>query len=73
MDTLNYCTAYLFHSFQDFSNVLDAVLILAAGSVETPQFEEQFNQFREMLFNTTEITLDVVARFDILGFVDRVS
>ena len=73
VDTLNYCTSYLFYSLQDFSDVLDAVLLLAAGHVETPEFEFYFNQYREEVFTTTQITVDAFRTLDILGLVNTVS
>ena len=72
MDTLVYCTALLSQSLQDFSNVLDAVMILAAGFVNSNEFELFFNQFRNELISTVANSLDIVSTLDVVEFVNTV-
>ena len=72
MDTLVYCTALLSQSLQDFSNVLDAVMILAAGFVNSNEFELFFNQFRSELISTVVNSLDIVSTLDVVEFVNTV-
>ena len=67
-----YCTALLSQSLQDFSDVLDAVALLAVGYVNSDEFEMFFNEFRNELISTVNSSLGIFSNFDIVEFVNMV-
>ena len=67
-----YCTALLSQSLQDFSDVLDAVALLAVGHVNSDEFEMFFNEFRNELISTVNSSLEIFSTFDIVEFVNTV-
>ncbi|KAI6654278.1 G-protein coupled receptor [Oopsacas minuta] len=71
-DTLVYCTAILAQSLQDFSDVLDSVVILTVGYINSEQFEYEFNSLRDDLLFVIEGTLDSISSFDVITFVNEV-
>ena len=71
-DTLVYCTALLSQSLQDFSDVLDAMALLAVGYVNSDEFEMFFNEFRNELISTVNSSLEIFSTFDIVEFVNTV-
>ncbi|KAI6654279.1 hypothetical protein LOD99_678 [Oopsacas minuta] len=70
-DTLVYCTAILAQSLQDFSDVLDSVVILTGGYINSEQFEYEFNSLRDDLLFVIEGTLDSISSFDVITFVNE--
>ena len=67
-----YCTALLSQSLQDFSDVLDAVALLAVGYVNSDEFEMFLNEFRNELISTVNSSLEIFSNFDIVEFVNTV-
>ena len=67
-----YCIALLSQSLQDFSDVLDAVAILAVGYVNSDEFEMYFNQIRNELISTVNSSIAVFVEFNIVEFVNMV-
>ena len=71
-ETLEYCTAILSQSLQDLSDVLDSVMILTAGYINSQQFETEFYQIRQTVLYVVENSLMIVSNFDINSFVNQV-
>ena len=71
-ETLEYCTAVLSQSLQDLSDVLDSVMILTVGYINSEQFETEFYQIRQTVLYVVENSLMIVSNFDINSFVNQV-
>ena len=71
-ETLEYCTAVLSQSVQDLSDVLDSVVILTVGYINSQQFETEFYQIRQTVLYVVENSLMIVSNFDINSFVTQV-
>ena len=71
-ETLEYCTALLSQSLPDLSDVLDSVVILTVGYLNSDQFEIEYNQIRDTVLYVVNDTLTTVSDFDIIGFVNQV-
>ena len=71
-ETLEYCTAILSQSLQDLSDVLDSVVILTVGYINSQQFETEFYQIRQTVLYVVENSLITVSNFDVLGLINQV-
>ena len=71
-ETLEYCTALLSLSLQDLSDVLDSVVILTAGYLNSDQFEIEFNEIRDTVLYVVNSSLTTISDFDVIDFVNQV-
>ena len=71
-ETLEYCTALLSLSLQDLSDVLDSVVILTVGYLNSDQFEIEFNQIRDTVLYVVNSSLTTISDFDVIDFVNQV-
>ena len=70
--TLEYCTAVLSQSLQDLSDVLDSVVILTVGYINTYQFEMEFYQIRQTVLSVVESSLESFNESDVISLVNQV-
>ena len=71
-ETLEYCTALLSLSLQDLSDVLDSVVILTVGYLNSDQFEIEFNEIRDTVLYVVNSSLTTISDFDVIDFVNQV-
>ena len=72
-DTLSYCTALLFQSLEDFSDVLDAASLLVFEEVKSSEFEQKYNELIGLSVEIVNTTLLALADLDYMGLLNNVS